>query len=234
MIYEFRITLKNVGEPVWRDIQIAGNASFYDLHLVIQHTFDWMDSHLHSYFPTRRDGQRVERVEIAPDLSEEIDSTFILNKYIETDEKIADWFLVTKDKANYIYDFGDHWEHEIVLRKILHREKDIIYPRCIDAKNLTPPEDSRGEVIMGEIDLEYNNSKALIAEINAELQLIESADVNDAKNVVKNPWPDTLAKTKEFLQLKPWEIMTDEHIFAVEDPQTGEYLFCSILGQAGE
>lgn len=45
--------------------------------------------------------------------------------------------------AYYVYDFGDSWEHEIRLEKILPREKRK-YPACIAGKRACPPEDCGG------------------------------------------------------------------------------------------
>jgi hypothetical protein len=41
----------------------------------------------------------------------------------------------------YVYDFGDNWEHEVVLEKIIPRQKGMSYPICIDGKLACPPED---------------------------------------------------------------------------------------------
>ena len=32
----------------------------------------------------------------------------------------------------YEYDFGDSWQHEILLEKILEPEPNVTYPRCIE------------------------------------------------------------------------------------------------------
>ena len=45
---------------------------------------------------------------------------------------------------NYEYDFGDGWEHEILLEGILLREPKTKYPRCIDGERACPPEDCGG------------------------------------------------------------------------------------------
>lgn len=235
MIYEFKITLNNVGVPVWRKIQIDRNATFYDLHQILQASFEWLDYHLHSFDVRRTDEKSVEGIEISSDIHiDEFESFYVSEKLDEKQEKLADWFKRSKDKIIYIYDYGDDWQHEIVLQKISEREKDVIYPRCIDAKNIAPPEDSRGEVIRGEVELEYEDSHTLIADINEEIQIMELMDKDYDGGEIIDYWPKTLEKAKEFQQLKPWEIMTDEQIFAIEDPETGEYLFCSVLGAGGE
>src|SRR5690625_4424406 len=229
MIYEFKVTLKDVGVPVWRTIQIDGNSSLYELHQLLQATFEWFDFHLHNFEVRRTDGKAVEGIEISSDDEfEEFESLFATEKYDEEIEILADWFIKVKDKMIYTYDYGDDWKHEIVLQKIVDRDEDALYPRCVDAKNLAPDEDSRGEVIIGEVDLEYEDTDELIEAINDDIGFEISGEQ------IENYWPQTLEKAKEFQQLKPWEVMNDEQIFAVEDPDTGEYLFCCVLGQAEE
>ena len=46
--------------------------------------------------------------------------------------------------CSYEYDFGDCWEHTVVLEKILAAESGETYPRCIAGKRACPPEDSGG------------------------------------------------------------------------------------------
>ncbi|YAF98295.1 MAG: plasmid pRiA4b ORF-3 family protein [Nodularia sp. CChRGM 3473] len=42
------------------------------------------------------------------------------------------------------YDFGDSWEHEILVEKGLPSTLDINYPICITGKRACPPEDCGG------------------------------------------------------------------------------------------
>ena len=44
-------------------------------------------------------------------------------------------------KIRYEYDFGDSWNHDILLEKILTREPGKVYPVCVDGKRACPPED---------------------------------------------------------------------------------------------
>ncbi len=41
----------------------------------------------------------------------------------------------------YIYNFGDGWEHSIVVEKILPDDGKLKYLICLDGKNACPPED---------------------------------------------------------------------------------------------
>lgn len=59
-------------------------------------------------------------------------------------QKIADYFSKENKSANYIYDFGDNWEHEIILEEILTKENNLTYPICIKGERACPPEDCGG------------------------------------------------------------------------------------------
>jgi len=54
-------------------------------------------------------------------------------------------------KLRYEYDFGDGWEHELLLEKILPVEADVHYPCCLKGKRACPPEDCGG--VWGYADL---------------------------------------------------------------------------------
>jgi hypothetical protein len=47
-------------------------------------------------------------------------------------------------KAIYTYDFGDTWEHSIVLEKRLPDDPNPKYPVCTDGQLACPPEDCGG------------------------------------------------------------------------------------------
>lgn len=234
MIYELKVTLRDVGTSVWRRIQLDESTSFYDLHRILQAAFDWDGYHLHNFQITKHNGVRLDGVFVEPDPEESYDIFYMAEAYEETEEKISDWFKVAKDTALYTYDFGDDWRHEITFVKKRKAEKGVLYPRCVGAGNKAPEEDSRGEVIMGMADLEQNNAYQLINEINENFaewlpDLLAEGTSDDG-----DVWEDLLLEAKEFHKLKPWNLMDDATIFAVVDPVTNEYLFCSVMGAAGE
>jgi hypothetical protein len=49
-------------------------------------------------------------------------------------------------KLIYTYDFGDNWEHAVLLGKLLPAQLslDLEYPICIDGKLACPPDDCGG------------------------------------------------------------------------------------------
>jgi len=44
----------------------------------------------------------------------------------------------------YEYDFGDGWQHKIVVEKVQPPEESVQYPRCISGRRACPPEDCGG------------------------------------------------------------------------------------------
>jgi hypothetical protein len=58
--------------------------------------------------------------------------------------KIADWFSMQNTSALYKYDFGDNWRHTVTLEKILPRQRDVTYSRCVGGRRACPPEDCGG------------------------------------------------------------------------------------------
>lgn len=137
-VYQFKVTLKNTKPLIWRRIQVPETYTFWDLHVAIQDAMGWEDYHLHEFEMV--DPSTGVKVEIGiPD--EEFDDYKTLPgwKY-----KIAELFSPVNQSANYIYDFGDGWEHKVELEKVLPREKNVIYPVCLDGKRACPPEDCGG------------------------------------------------------------------------------------------
>jgi hypothetical protein len=49
-----------------------------------------------------------------------------------------------KDRLTYEYDFGDSWDHLVVLEETLPAESACSYPRLLAGKRACPPEDVGG------------------------------------------------------------------------------------------
>ena len=73
-------------------------------------------------------------------IKEEIDGEFAPDWEIP----LASYFSLENKNAHYFYDFGDSWEHKIVLEKILFQVPKIKYPICIGGERACPPEDCGG------------------------------------------------------------------------------------------
>lgn len=134
-VFQFRITLNYIEPDIWRVIQVPENYSFWDLHVAIQDAMGWHDCHLHEFILNKLLIDKKIRIGIPPE-------EFLDDKTIPGwKEMIADYFSMDNITAVYTYDFGDNWQHTIALEKILPKEKEQVYPRCIDGERACPPED---------------------------------------------------------------------------------------------
>jgi Plasmid pRiA4b ORF-3-like protein len=129
-IYQLKITLQDSKPPIWRRVQLQSNITLDVLHDIIQIAMGWTNSHLHHF----RVGRRYYS---HPDFDLE-------NSDDETRIKLNQILTVLKDKFFYEYDFGDGWDHQIVLEKILPVEPEKQYPCCLTGKRCCPPEDVGG------------------------------------------------------------------------------------------
>ncbi len=137
--YQFKVTLRDISPPIWRLIQVPENYSFWDFHVAIQDAMGWLDCHLHTFkFKDKKEGGTVAIGIPDPEGSDE---SQILPGW---GELISDYFAEVGDDCEYEYDFGDGWGHEIILEKIIEKEKTNTHPRCIDGKRACPPEDCGG------------------------------------------------------------------------------------------
>ena len=138
-IYQFKILLQRSNPPIWRQIQVPEHYSFWDLHIAIQDSMGWLDCHLHHFHmnhPTTLGKQYIAIPDDAGWSDVDISASW--------DTKISSYFSLKNPQAEYVYDFGDNWEHLVTLEKIFPSEKEQTYPRCIKGKRACPPEDCGG------------------------------------------------------------------------------------------
>ena len=138
-VFQFKITLKGIRPPIWRRIQIPETYTFWDLHVAIQDAMGWFDSHLHRFEILNPSTGMEEEIGI-PDEEFEWDTVTLPG----WKQKMANYFSMNNTKSEYVYDFGDNWEHTVKLEKILPRQEGIPYPKCTDGKRACPPEDCGG------------------------------------------------------------------------------------------
>jgi len=152
-IYQIKITLKKIKPPVWRRLQVTNDTGLQKLHAIIQVAMGWSNSHLHQFI-----AGDTYYGEPDPDYDDDV---------MEDENGVTISQLVSGEGArfHYEYDFGDSWDHEILVEKILPMEKGTQYPVCIKGKRACPPEDIGGvwgysdflETIMNPKDPEYED-----------------------------------------------------------------------------
>jgi hypothetical protein len=129
-IYQVRIALRDVVPEVWRRVALPGGYTLDRVHRAIQLAVGWQDCHLHSFaIGGAQYGQPDPESEL--EIADELDVR--LDAVVGKDSRFA-----------YVYDFGDWWEHEVVVEQIAAAEPDARYPICLAGENACPPEDVGG------------------------------------------------------------------------------------------
>ncbi len=139
MIYQFKVKLTHT-KRIWRIIEIEGNQTFADLHDAIFEAFDRDDEHLYSFYLTK--GRKGHRRHV---MSPEITCPMIMEGYEGDSDKhdaettcIQDIGLKEGEIFEYVFDFGDNWEHEIVLEKLIDKQTGELYPRILKRNGASP------------------------------------------------------------------------------------------------
>jgi hypothetical protein len=179
---QLRIELRDVKPLVWRRVLVPENITLAKLHLILQSTMGWSDSHLHEYEIARR------RYGIPDD---EWPSTEPV-----TDERRVRLKPLIEDgprRFTYLYDFGDHWEHSVKVEELAPPKqggRPVIV--CLAGENACPPEDVGGypgyaeflEVLKDPKHPEHTNMRRWIGG-SFDPAAFDLADVNERLATIK-------------------------------------------------
>ena len=129
-VYQIQIALKGSKPKIWRRVVVDPDISLLDFHKIIQTTMGWTNTHLHVF----SDGV----TEYSPGELEVDDAQE--SKTVKLHEILNE----ENSTLNYEYDFGDGWEHNIILEKIATADDQVQIPKCIAGRRNCPPEDCGG------------------------------------------------------------------------------------------
>jgi hypothetical protein len=130
-IYRLKVSLRGIRPPIWRRFLVPANITLRRLHDCLQEVMGWTDSHLHQF-------------EAGGVIYGRPDPEFGVATINETTARLAQVLRRPKDRLTYEYDFGDGWEHDVVLECILPPAPTARYPIVEDGKRACPPEDCGG------------------------------------------------------------------------------------------
>ena len=132
--FRVRLDLHGAKPPVWRRLDLPGDLMLPRVHDVIQAAMGWTDSHLHR-FRIGRD-HRSSFFVTHFDLEEGEDG--VLEDDVRLDQLLAD----KGDELWYEYDFGDGWDHRLVVEDVL--DEPPATATCLAGRMACPPEDCGG------------------------------------------------------------------------------------------
>src|SRR5262249_14519979 len=129
-IFQLKLTLTGSDPSIWRRVQVP-DLTLGELHDVLQVVMGWRDSHMHQFVVSGKHYGRSE-----PDFDMEVD---------DEDSVLLSRILTgKKPRIVYEYDFGDSWQHDVILERTLEPKPGIKYPICLEGERACPPEDCGG------------------------------------------------------------------------------------------
>lgn len=127
-IYQIKVFLKDIEPHIWRRFQVRSDITLRKLHSVLQEIMGWNNSHLYMF--------KIDGVEYAmPDPDGELD--FKDDSKVRLDKVLPK----TLERFEYQYDFGDSWEHVLIVEEILPAEAHSPGALCMEGERACPPED---------------------------------------------------------------------------------------------
>lgn len=129
-IVQIKVKLLGVSKPpVWRRLRLDAATRLDLLHEILIAAFGWDDYHMHC-FSTESEEFGVPDPELG----------FVDERRVSLGELLGS----VGDRLLYTYDFGDSWQHEIVVEQLLVPDPEGHYPVLVAAKGVCPPEDCGG------------------------------------------------------------------------------------------
>lgn len=127
-----KVTLRDIKPPVWRRLVLPGTMTLADLHEAIQAAMGWHGGHLHAFDIAGRQYGDPRTVDVVDDMDDERRLT--LNGLLRSG--VA--------RVTYTYDFGDNWQHQVLIERTQPALDAGRYPACVAGKRNCPPEDCGG------------------------------------------------------------------------------------------
>jgi hypothetical protein len=129
-VYQLKVTLRGAKPPIWRRLRLPAATTLAQLHQVIQVAFGWEDAHLHAF---EVGGRRYSRPDF--ELWDEAAD--------EGKVRLGDLAARPGARLRYTYDFGDSWEHDLLVEDILPADGGD-HAVCLTGRRAGPPEDCGG------------------------------------------------------------------------------------------
>jgi len=142
-----QVALRNLKPKIWRRLIVNPETSLEDFSKIIQTAMGWNNTHLHQFIKNKK-------YYTFP--SEDMDDDFYIDY---TPFKIKDLLKKEKDTMIYEYDFGDSWQHDIILEKQISLKHNLSHPKCTKAVLACPLEDCGGVYAYSKLLLVLNDPK---------------------------------------------------------------------------
>ena len=120
------------------------------------------------------------------------------------DTTLDELVTMAKTRFTYIYNFQDHWEHQITLEEIMSSSEAPAYPVCIAGEGDCPPDDCGGisryqymlNALTDEKHPEHNTIKRQLGE-REDVSLFDREEVNARLKRYSEEWDEIYNETEE-------------------------------------
>lgn len=129
-----RVELFGIEPLIWRRVRVPSAMTLRDLHAVVQRVMGWRDSHLHEFRVGASDIGIVDRPELDTPENMEDERKWTVAKIVGTGAT----------ELEYVYDFGDHWVHRIIIEPATRSRVPGRSALCLAGEGACPPEDVGG------------------------------------------------------------------------------------------
>lgn len=120
MVYKIRVIL-DTKEDIFRDVEIKGKQTLWNLHLGIKSAFNLSGDELSTFNLLEEDGTIMKSVPLE-DMSDDGDGEIMSDVYID------EAFGSAGDKAQFQYGLLDLWEFFCELIEVVEETKGVNYP----------------------------------------------------------------------------------------------------------
>jgi Plasmid pRiA4b ORF-3-like protein len=131
-VYQLHVSLLEIQPPIWRTLELSSHTTLRQFHRILQIAMGWEEYHLHA-FEAGKHRYGLPADSLDPDAPTLPEARFTL----------ADVLPRKGARLLYLYDFGDGWEHEVKLERILDNQ-ELLPPRILAGARRCPPEDCGG------------------------------------------------------------------------------------------
>jgi len=128
-----RIELRDSDPVIWREVEVPTAITLKGLHDVVQAAMGWYDYHLWEFTI----GKRRYGLPMDEDWGTEPRSD-------AAKVRLREVLKPRRTVIDYLYDFGDCWEHRLIVTGIRGGDPELSYPRYIAGERNGPPEDCGG------------------------------------------------------------------------------------------
>lgn len=135
---QLKVTLLDLRPAIWRRLLVPATIKLPKLHTVLQLAFGWTNSHLHAF---RLAEDSYEANPPKDGLAELFGSDS--QRHDERKFRLCDLLHAPEDWLIYEYDFGDGWQHDVFVEKLLPGTTTKAVT-CLAGARAGPPDDCGG------------------------------------------------------------------------------------------